>query len=195
MFSETVRRYARGHSVGFLVLAELQFDSRTLYLHNEGGVATSRGSDGAIEPMAWKGLQGFATISGLGASSIGTSRQITCTLDAEDSIIKQAFFFDDQRAIRGRTCRFWGQFYDGDNVPLDPRFHIYTGIGDRLRMSKSGPSTRRVELMLEDFFVRRRRSANRMVTHEDQQSRDPGSTGFIYVAQMVDKVLNLFDAR
>lgn len=195
MFSETVRRYARGHAVGFLVLAELQFESGTMYLHNEAGIASSRGLDGEIEAIAWKGLQGLAAISGLGASSIGTSRQVTCSLDAEDSIIKQAFYFDDQRAIRGRACRFWGQFYDDDNVPLDPRFHIYTGIGDRLRMSKSGPSTRRVDLMLEDFLVRRRRSANRMVTHEDQQSRDPGSTGFIYVAQMVDKTLNLFDAR
>jgi hypothetical protein len=78
---------------------------------------------------------------------------------------------------------------------VDAKFHIYTGIGDRLRMSKSGPQSRSLSLMLEDMVARRRRSANQMVTHADQQLRDPGSTGFIYVPKMVDKTLNLFDAK
>lgn len=195
MFSETVRLAARGHRVHLVVLGEFQFTDATKYLHNEGGILRSRGATGAIEAISWQGLQGNATISGLGASKVGASRQVTCALDAEDAQIKEFFFEAEQRSVAGQIFRFWGQFYDQDLNPLDPRFHIYTGIGDRLRMSKTGSRQRRVELMLEDYFARRRRSAGAMVTHADQQARDPGSTGLIFVAQMIDKTLNLYDAR
>ncbi|MBO0141515.1 hypothetical protein JZX87_10105 [Agrobacterium sp. Ap1] len=195
MFSETIKLATRGNRVHCVVLVEMQFVSGTMYVHNEGGVLRSRGFDGTVEAIAWKGMQGLAQVSGLGASKIGSSRQVTATLDMENTTIKQYFFEADQRQIKGRRFRFWGQFYDADLQPLDPRFHIYTGLGDRLRMEKSGPSSRSITLMLEDWFVRRRRSANSMVTHSDQQKRDPGSTGFIYVQKMVDQTLNLFDAR
>lgn len=195
MFSQTVKEYTRGNRVHLVVLGEFQFDGQTLYLHNEGGIARSRGLDGEIEDIEWKGLQGLARVSGLGASKIGASRSVTCSLSAENEKIKEFFFDRAQRAVRGRKFRFWGQFYDVDGQPLDPRFHIYTGTGDRLRMSKQGPTSRTIELMLEDMLVRRRRSANSMITNSDQQQRDPGSTGFMYVNQMVDQTLNLFDAR
>lgn len=194
MFSETIRTVARGHRVHVALLCELQFTSGTKYLHNEGMILRSRGFDGELETMQWKGLQGLATVSNLGASKVGASRQVTCTLNAEDAQIK-SIFAEQNTHVKGRKFRFWGQFYNSDLNPLDPRFHIYTGIGDRLRMNKSGPRSRLIELMLEDRFVRRRRSANAMVTHSDQQTRDPGSTGFMYVSQMVDKTLNLFDAK
>lgn len=194
MFSQTVKEYTRGHRVHLLVLGEFQFDSGTMYLHNEGGIARSRAQNGTIENIDWKGLQGLARVSGLGASKVGASRSVTCSLSAEDADIKSMFTDPQQREIKGRKFRFWGQFYDEDMQPLDPRFHLYTGTGDRLRMTKQGPRTRTVELILEDMLVRRRRSANAMVTHSDQQLRDPGSTGFMYVAQMVDQTLNLFDA-
>ncbi|MCC2608394.1 hypothetical protein [Neorhizobium petrolearium] len=195
MLSETIRWATRGHRVHCVILAELQFDSGTMYVHNEGGILRSRGFDGQIEAIDWKGLQGLATVSGLGASKIGAARQVTCTLNVESANIKEWFFEREQREIKGRRFRFWRQFYDADLQPLDPRGHVYTGLGDRLKMSKSGPSSRQIVLMLEDYFVRRRRSANSMVTHSDQQQRDPGSTGFMYVQKMVDQTLNLFDAR
>lgn len=195
MLSETMKLVARGHRVHCVVLAELQYLSGTMYIHNEGGVLRSRGFDGQIEAIDWKGLQGLATVSGLGASKIGASRQVTATLNMEDAQIKEWFFEAGQREISGRRFRFWRQFYDGDLNPLDPREHLYTGIGDTLRMSKSGPRSRQIVLKLEDRLVRRRRSANMMLTHSDQQQRDPGNTGFIYVQKMVDQTLNLFDAR
>lgn len=195
MFSETIKVAARGHRIHCVVLGELQFSAGTMYVHNERGVIRSRGFDGAIEGIAWNGMQGLAQVSNLGASKIGQSRQVTATLNMEDKTIKEWFFEGEQRQVNGRRFRFWGQFYDADLAPLDPRFHIYTGIGDKLRMSKSGPSSRTITLMIEDRFVRRRRSANSMITHSDQQKRDPGNTGFIYVQKMVDQTLNLFDAR
>ncbi|TWG90313.1 hypothetical protein L598_000700000690 [Mesorhizobium sp. J18] len=195
MFSQTIREAARGNRVHCVVLAELQFLSGTMFVHNEGGLLRSRGFDGEIEAIEWKGLQGLAAVSNFGASKIGASRQMTCTLNMEDALIKEYFFEQEQREVRGRRFRFWGQFYDKDLQPLDRRFHIYTGLGDRLRMTKTGPSQRQIVLLLEDWFVRRRRSANSMVTNSDQQQRDPGSTGFIYVQKMVDQTLNLFDAR
>lgn len=194
MFSQTIKEYTRGNRVNMLVLGEFQFASRTLYLHNEGGIAKSRGFDGQIEAILWKGLQGRARVSNLGASKIGASRQVSCSLDAENQALKTDFA-SGQRDIRGRFFRFWGQFYNSDLQPIDPRFHIYSGIGDRLSMSKSGPSSRTLTLSLEDWFVRRRRSANSTITHSDQQSRDPGNIGFIFVNQMIDKTLNLFDAN
>ena len=196
MFSQTIQEAARGNWVFLATLGEFQFVSGTMYLHNGGGVLRSNDPDtGALETaIGWNGLQGLATVSNLGASRIGQSRQVTCTLDAEDATIKE-LFADQQNQIKGRKFRFWGQFYDKDLQPLDPRFHVYTGTGDKLRLTRSGPSSRRIELFLEDRFVRRRRSSNAMVTHSDQQSRDPGSTGFIYVNQMIDQTLNLFDAR
>lgn len=195
MFSATIREAARGNWVYLEVLAELQFVSQTMYLHPAGGVLKSRDPDtGALEDIAWNGLQGLARISNLGASRIGQSRQVTCTLNAEDSQIKE-LFADQEAEVKGRKFRFWGQFYTHDLAPLDPRFHIYTGTGDRLRMQKSGPSSRVITLFLEDRLVRRRRTAAEMVTHSDQQARDPGSTGFIFVNQMIDQTLNLFDAR
>ncbi|MER9199667.1 hypothetical protein NKH74_10660 [Mesorhizobium sp. M0933] len=161
-------------------------------MHNEGGIAISRGFDGAKESIHWKGLQGLAKVSNLGASKIGASRQVTCTLNVENAELK-TLFAEHQRDVRGRFFRFWGQFYDRDLQPIDPRFHIYTGIGDRLSMNKTGPSSRTLTLMLEDIFVRRRRSANSMITNTDQQQRDPNSTGFMYVSQMIDKNLNIYD--
>lgn len=193
MFDETIRLRLRGHKVALVVLAEMRFATETLYLHNEGGILRSKDENGAIEDIAWMGLQGMARVSGLGASVLGNSRQVTNTLDVTDAEIRSKFA-DQQRAVRGRKFLYWMQFYDEDRQPLDARFHLYTGIGDRLRMQKQGPSSRSLQLLLEDFFVRRRRSANSMVTHSDQQLRDPGSTGFMYVNQMVDKTLNLFDA-
>jgi hypothetical protein len=195
MFSQTIREYTRGNRVHLLVLGEFQFLSGTMYLHNEGGIAKSKDANGNLETIEWKGLQGLARVSGLGASKIGASRSVTCTLNMEDQQIKTMFFESAQRSIKGRRFRFWGQFYDADAQPLDPRFHLYTGTGDRLRMTKQGPSSRTIELMLEDLLVRRRRSANSMLTNSDQQSRDPGSTGFMFVNEMVDHTLNLFDAR
>ncbi|RWX78256.1 hypothetical protein EPK99_06380 [Neorhizobium lilium] len=195
MFSQTIKEASRGNRVHCSVLAEMQFISGTEYVHNEGGILRTRGFAGSIEAIDWKGMQGLASISNLGASKLGSSRQVTCTLNMEDVLIKEWFFESQQREIRGRRFRFWGQFYDADLMPLDPRFHIYTGVGDRLRMTKSGPSSRQIILLLEDLFVRRRRSANSMITNSDQQQRDPGSTGFIYVQKMVDQTLNLFDAR
>lgn len=194
MFSEAVKVYLRGNRVHLATLGEFQFTSGTMYLHNGGGILVSKGFGGELETIPWKGLQGLATVSNLGASKVGASRQVKCTLQAEDPEIK-AIFADMQRDVRGRKFRFWGQFYDANLQPLDPRFHLYTGIGDRLRMSKSGPRQRQVEMMLEDFFVRRRRSANSMLTHSDQQKRDLASTGFIFVQKMVDQTLNLFDAN
>ncbi|TPM55353.1 hypothetical protein FJ959_18280 [Mesorhizobium sp. B2-2-4] len=195
MFSQTIREHTRGNRVHLVVLGEFQFVSGTMYLHNEGGILRSNDTAGAFDAaIDWKGLQGLATVSGLGASKVGSSRQVTCSLNAEDVTIK-TLFADQQAQVKGRRFRFWGQFYDADLQPLDPRFHLYTGTGDRLRMTKTGPSSRQVDLLLEDFLVRRRRSANSMITNTDQQSRDPGSTGFMYVNQMVDKTLNLFDAR
>lgn len=194
MFSQAVKEYLRGNRVHLVALGEFQFVSETMYLHNNGGVLRSMGFNGSAEAIDWKGLQGLASVSGLGASKVGASRQVTCSLNAEDVTIK-SLFEDQVREIKGRKFRFWGQFYDGNLQPLDPRFHLYTGTGDKLRMTKTGPSSRTIELLLEDRFVRRRRSANSMVTHSDQQARDPGSTGFIFVSQMIDKTLNLFDAR
>jgi hypothetical protein len=193
MFSETIKLAARGHRPSCAVLGEFMFASGTMYLHNNAGILQSKDVNGAIEAIEWKGLQGLARVSGLGASKIGNARQVTCSLDITDVEIREKFA-DQQTDVRGRLFRFWCQFYDEDRQPLDARFHIYTGTGDRLRMKKIGPSSRSIELLLEDFFVRRRRSANSMVTHSDQQIRDPGSTGFIYVNQMVDQTLNLFDA-
>ncbi|MER9768866.1 hypothetical protein NKJ09_22700 [Mesorhizobium sp. M0189] len=192
MFSQTVKEYTRGNHVHLLVLGEFQFLSGTEYLHNEGGIAISRGFDGAKESIHWKGLQGLAKVSNLGASKVGASRQVTCTLNVENAELK-TLFAEHQRDVRGRFFRFWGQFYDRDLQPIDPRFHIYTGIGDRLAMNKNGASSRTLTLLLEDWFVRRRRSANSMITNTDQQQRDPNSIGFIYCPQMVDKSLNLFD--
>lgn len=194
MFSQTIKIAARGHRVHCVVLAEMQFVSSTMYVHNEGGILNSRGFDGEMESIKWLGMQGLATVSNLGASKVGASRQVTCALNAENSQIKEWFFEEEQREVKGRRFRFWGQFYDADLQPLDSRFHIYTGIGDKLQMNRSGPSTRQITLLLEDFFVRRRRSANAMVTNSDQQQRDPGSTGFIFVQKMIDQTLNLFDA-
>lgn len=195
MLSETMRHVARGHRVYCAVLAEMQYLSGSMYLHNGGGVLRSRGFDGGIEAINWKGLQGLATVSGLGASKIGASRQVTCTLNMDDAQIREWFFEAGQREISGRRFRFWRQFYDGDLNPLDPREHVYTGMGDTLRMSKSGARSRQIVLKLEDRLVRRRRSANQMLTHSDSQIRDQGNTGFIYVQKMVDQTLNLFDAR
>lgn len=195
MFSQTIREVTRGNRVHLIALCELQFSSGTQFLHNEGGIARSHGFDGELEDIKWLGLQGRAQVSNLGASKVGASRQVTCTLKMEDAQIKEFFFESGQRAVSNRRFRFWGQFLDADLQPIDPRFHIYTGIGDRLRMTKSGPSQRQIVLMLEDRFVRRRRSANSMVTNSDQQQRDPGSTGLIFVQKMVDQTLNLFDAR
>jgi hypothetical protein len=194
MFSETIRMVTRGHRVGCAVLGEFMFASGTMYLHNNAGVLQSKDANGALETIEWKGLQGLARVSGLGASKVGNARQVTCSLDITDVEIREKFA-DQNREVRGRTFRFWGQFYDEDRQPLDPRFHIYKGTGDRLRMKKIGPGSRSIELLLEDFFVRRRRSANSMVPHSDQQVRDPGSTGFMYVNQMIDQTLNLFDAN
>lgn len=194
MFSETIRYAARGHSPGFGVLCEMLFLTKTMHVHNGGGLLSSRGDDGEMEDIQWMGLQGLATVSNLGASKIGASRQVTATLTVDDDFIKETFA-DQGREIRGRKFRFWGQFYDADMVPLDPKFHIYTGTGDRLRMTKQGPSSRRMELMLEDMLVRRKRTAYSMVTHSDQQARDPGNIGFIFVQKMVDQSLSLFDAR
>lgn len=195
MFSQTIKAAARGHRVHCVVLCELQFVSGTAYHHNEGGILKSRGFDGALESIDWKGVQGLATVSNLGASKVGESRQVTCTLNAESAQIKEWFFESEQREIKGRRFRFWGQFYDADLQPIDPRFHIYTGLGDKLRMAKSGATTRTITLLLEDYFARRRRSANSMVTQSGQQQRDPASTGFIFVSKMIDQTLNLFDAR
>jgi hypothetical protein len=194
MFSQTIKVAARGNRVHCVVLAELQFVSGTMYVHNEGGVLVSRGTNGQKEAIQWRGMQGLASVSNLGASKIGASRQVTCSLNAESAQIKEWFFEEEQRQIKGRRFRFWGQFYDRNFEPLDPRFHIYTGIGDKLRLAKSGASSRQISLLLEDWFSRRRRSANSMVTNSDQQQRDPGSTGFMYVQRMVDQTLNLFDA-
>lgn len=195
MLSETMKLVARGHRVHCVVLAELQFLSGTMFVHNEGGLLRSRGVDGVIEAIDWRGLQGRATVSGLGASKIGASRQVTCTLNMDDAQIKEWFFEAQQREIRGQKFRFWRQFYDDDLNPLDAKSHLYSGVGDRLRMRKEGARSRQVQLFIEDFFVRRRRSANSMMTHSDQQLRDPGNTGNIYVQKMVDQTLNLFDAR
>lgn len=195
MLSQTMKVAARGHRVHCVVLCELQFASGTVYYHNEGGVLMSRGFDGEMESIRWLGLQGLASVSNLGASKVGESRSVTCKLNAESAQIKEWFFQSEQREVKGRRFRFWRQFYDADLQPLDPRGHVYTGFGDKLRMAKSGPTTRTITLLLEDYFARRRRSANSMVTQSDQQLRDPGSTGFIFVPQMIDKTLNLFDAN
>jgi hypothetical protein len=195
MFSNAIRMMARGNRVQCEVLCELQFLSGPMYVHNGGGILQTRDFDGEIEDVEWLGLQGRAQISGLGSSRMGESRSVTCSLNLDDQTIRDWFFESEQRAVKGRKFRFWGQFYDADCKPVDAKFHIYTGIGDRLRMSKSGPQSRSLSLMLEDMVARRRRSANQMVTHADQQLRDPGSTGFIYVPKMVDKTLNLFDAK
>lgn len=195
MFSETIRIAARGARVHCEVLLEAQFLSGTMYLHNQAGILTSRDPDGAPEDIRWKGMQGLAAVSQLGASKIGASRQASISLNASNATLKSDFFESDQRAVKGRKFRFWGQFYDEDLQPIDGRFHIYTGIGDSLRMRKSGATSRELVLSMEDWLVRRRRSANSMVTHSDQQLRDPGSRGFIYVQAMLDQTLNLFDAN
>ncbi|MET3579861.1 hypothetical protein ABID19_002892 [Mesorhizobium robiniae] len=149
-----IKEYLRGNHVHLLVMGELQFRSGTQHLHNEGGIAISRNPfSGAKEEIQWKGLQGLARVSNLGASKIGASRQVTRTLNADDPTLK-TLFAEHQRDIRGRFFRFWGQFYNSDLQPIDPRFHLYTGIGDRLAMNKSGPSSRTLTLMLEDWFVR-----------------------------------------
>ncbi|NGO50421.1 hypothetical protein [Allomesorhizobium camelthorni] len=188
MFSETIRARTRGHFVGLEALFELRFLSKTFYLHNGGGQLKSK--DG----QEWTGLDGAGRVSGLGASSIGNSRMVQIGLDAEDADIKT--LFQDQRTeVEGRKIVVWGQFYDEDLTPLDPKFHHYTGYGDRLQMQKRGPRSRSMDLKIEDFFARRRRSAHAVVSHADQQMRDPTATGFIYQPEMVDKILNLFDAR
>ncbi|MDF1778729.1 MAG: hypothetical protein P1V13_22125 [Rhizobiaceae bacterium] len=195
MFSATIQAVSRGHRVHCEVLGEFQFTGGTMYLHNQGGVFQSNDpTTGALETIQWLGLQGLAKVSNLGASRLGNARSVTSTLNATDATIKE-YFADQATEIRGRRFRFWGQFYDADLQPLDPRFHIYTGIGDRLRMQKTGPKVRTITLMLEDMFVRRRRSASSMVTQSDQIRRDPDSSGFIYVPEMVDKTINLFDAN
>jgi hypothetical protein len=193
MFSETIRARLRGHHVQAEVLAELKFTSRTMYVHNGGGTLLSKSAGGALEAIQWQGLDGKARVSGLGASSVGNARSVTVGLDAGDDEIR-ILFGAQEAEVRDRPFVFWGQFYDENLAPLDPRFHLYTGFGDKLRMQKQGPSSRAIDLFLEDALVRRRRSANSVVSHADQQLRDPGSTGFVYAPEMADKILNLFDA-
>lgn len=195
MFSSTIQAYARGRRPKMAVLCEARFLTKTLYLHNGGGLLLSRHHvTGNIETTQWMGLQGAAQISGLGASTIGNSRKVTVSLALTDETIR-AKFTEQETEVKGRKFVFWGQWYDEDGSPLDPKFHIYSGEGDKLAMQKEGPSARVFTLSLEDWFARRRRSANSFVTNPDQQMRDPDSTGFIYVNTMVDKTLNLFDAK
>lgn len=194
MFSATIQAYARGRRPKMAVLCEARFATKTMYLHNGGGIIMSRDLSDVIEATQWMGLQGAAQISGLGASTIGNSRKVTVSLALTDDAIR-ARFAEQETEVKGQKFVFWGQWYDEDGVPLDPKFHIYSGEGDKLTMQKQGPSSRVFTLSLEDWFARRRRSANSFVTNPDQQQRDPGTTGFIYVNTMVDKTLNLYDAK
>lgn len=178
----------RGHVINAETLFELRFAAGTLFVHNGGGQLQS------YDGQEWTGLDGAGRVSGLGASSIGQSRSVTIGLDAEDAEIK-ILFKEQRQDVEGRKVIAWVQFYDENLTPLDAKFHHYTGIADRLTMKKQGPSSRAMDLSLEDFFARRRRSAHGVVTHADQQMRDPTAIGFIYQADMVDKIINLYDAK
>lgn len=193
MFSNTLRERTRGHRVALEGLVELRFVTKTHYFHNGSGQLKSRALDGSIEDVVWTGLDGMGRVSGLGASRIGDNRSVTIGMDCEDPEIK-LLFMEQKADVYDRDVVFWGQFYDEDLNPIDPKFHIYSGIADRLRMSKRGPRTRSIELVIEDFFARRRRSSHRVVSHADQQARDPGNTGFVYQQAMIDKILTLYDS-
>lgn len=193
MFSETIRARTRGHRVGLETLAELRFVAKTHYFHNGSGQLKSKDQGGAVEAFTWVGLDGLGKVTPLAASRVGDARSVTMGLDSEDAEAK-VMFAEQRTDVLDREIVFWGQFYDADLNPLDPKFHIQTVIGDRLRKKKQGPRQRGLELVAEDFFIRRRRSAHAVVSHADQQMRDPTATAFIYQPIMVDKILNLYNS-
>jgi len=162
-----------------ILLAQLEFDSGTLYMWS------------GLGDLVWEGNSYIGAGNLIGISTVQENQNleaqgIVCTLSGIPSTLLSVALSERSR---GRPFRLWlGGINEGDSPRglIDEPYRIFTGLMDVIEMSDDG-ETALIRLSVESSMLIARRSKIRRYTSEDQKRDYPLDLGLDLINQLQDK--------
>lgn len=187
-----------GAEVTPVLLADLVFDSATLYMWNGYGTFEWNGN-------SYLGGGNLVGISNIEETQELQAKGLVCTLSGIPSNLIAAALTE---RTRGRPFRLWLASYssvrsvateggdivlteDGGRVLLESQFidspyRIFTGLMDVIELSDTG-ETASLRLSVESSLLTGQRPKIGRYTDEDQKRRFPNDRGLEFINQLQDK--------
>jgi len=162
-----------------ILIAELEFDSGTLYMWSGVGDLSWNGN-------TYIGSGNLINISTVEESQNLEAKGIVCSLSGvPSSLISLAL----TEKTRQRAFRLWlGAINNGDSprALVDEPYRIFTGLMDVMEISDDG-ETAIIRLSVESAMITGRRAKIQRYTSEDQKKLYPDDVGLDFIPQLQDK--------
>lgn len=164
-----------------ILLAQLEFDSGTLYMWNGYGTLTWEGKD-------YLGGGNLVTVATLEETQELEAKSLVVTLSGiPTSLLSLAL----NERTRGRAFRMWLGAMDTGGSPLqligDP-YRAFTGLMDVMEISDDG-DTALIRLSVESSLLIGQRVKVFHYTSEDQKKTYPNDLGLDMINQLQDKAV------
>lgn len=162
-----------------ILLAQLEFDSETLYMWSGLG-------DLVWDGNTYTGAGSLINISTVQENQNLEAQGIVCSLSGVPSTLLAVAL---QERSRGRPFRLWLGAIDEGNSPralIDEPYRIFTGLMDVMEISDDGEAAI-IRLSVESSMLTARRAKIQRYTSEDQKKTYPTDLGLDFINQLQDK--------
>lgn len=185
-FTQTQAATLAGTTVRVGLLIQANFRSAITRVWN--GVTTLD-----VNGAEWKPMGDYISVDGLGFSGEPVSRQVTITLNGQDTALMAKAIADSDEADQQPLTVFM-QLFDEDWQPVGLPIPVFYGLMqaprvDRTSATQTDGPVQTISLAVENVFYNRSRPANGRYTDRDQQRRSPGDLIANFVASLTFKSL------
>ncbi len=170
---------------GVAWLAELYFDSGTIYVTTAPVTVSSGGND-------YLGLGSLVDVSAVSESENTAADKITLGMSLVDPAMLGATL-GNVEGYRGRAVRLYLQLFDEAFQPSGAAVHRFSGYMDRVRVKRErsaptgGGSTGRIEIECSRAGMPRARNAVGLrLSDAQQQAAYPGDRGLEYIQTLIE---------
>lgn len=175
-FNETIEALAGQQVVHAALLADFDF--------NEGHAYAWTGlGDVEIDGNTYLGRGDLVSIAPFPFGADDAAEAHSSTLSGvEPQYVTEA---RTAPTVRGRSVRWYLQFFGEDLQPLDSKYLLADRVMDVMSYSGVGPSQRSITLTSEDIWTNRNTAEHANWSDADQQAVFPGDRGLEFVAELV----------
>lgn len=166
----------QGKLINVAILAQLQFDSATVYMWT------------GIGDLSWNGDTYTGGGNLIGISTIEETQELQAkglqvSLNGiSSSLVSLAF----NERVRGRPFRMWLACLDNSKAVIGVPYRLFTGMMDVMSSSDDG-KTASISLTIENSLIIGQRNKVSRYTSVDQKKKYPTDTGLDRINQLQDK--------
>lgn len=162
--------------VNVAILAQLQFDSETVYMWT------------GVGNLSWNGDTYIGGGNLIGISTVEETQELQAkglqvSLNGiSSSLISLAF----NERVRGRPFRMWLACLNDDRTIIGTPYRLFTGMMDVMSSADDG-QTASISLTVENSLIIGQRNKVQRYTSVDQKKKYPADTGLDRINQLQDK--------